>query len=82
MEISMQGRPFSYRSVLNIYQYFRKIMYKICIFVKLSITDNKLHSCHRDGWDRIQSLNPTTSHNPPSVASEPSPARMSVPRTL
>lgn len=49
---------------------------------KLSIADNKLNCCHRDGWDRIQSLNPTTSQNPPSVASELSPARMSVPRTL
>ena len=57
-------------------------MNEICIYGKLSITDNKLHCCHRDGWDGIQSLNPTTSQKPPSVASELSPARMSVPRTL
>lgn len=70
---------FSCRIVLNVHS---NLTYQICICGKLSITDNKLHSCHRDGWDRIQSLNPTTSQNPPSVASELSPARMSVPRTL
>lgn len=77
--ISVHVETFSYRNVLNIYNNLRNARYQIC---KLSITDNKLHSCHRDGWDRIQSLNPTTSQNPPSVASELSPARMSVPRTL
>jgi len=33
-----------------------------------SIADNKL----RDGWDRLQSLNPPAAQKPPSVASEPS----------
>lgn len=55
---------------------------RMCTGSKPSIADNKLCCCHRDGCDRIQSLNPTTSQSPPSVASEPSPARMSVPRTL